>query len=124
MKDRIEKILEDEQLSASKFADSIGVQRSSISHILSGRNKPSLELINKILDHFSHINADWLLLGKGNMTNKGNNQGPVLKPGITTSFELPTSGNQGEKPTARTPVKVLFFYADGTFEEYHPSILR
>ena len=65
MKERIEKIMELEKLSASKFADAIGVQRSNISHILSGRNKPSLELVNKILDHFDKINADWLLLGKG-----------------------------------------------------------
>ena len=61
MKDRIEKIMEMEQLSASKFADAIGVQRSNISHVLSGRNKPSLELVNKILDRFQQINADWLL---------------------------------------------------------------
>jgi transcriptional regulator with XRE-family HTH domain len=67
MKNQINKIMETEGLTPARFADEIGVQRSSISHIISGRNKPSYDFIVKILNRFSGINADWLLTGKGNM---------------------------------------------------------
>ncbi len=63
MKDRIQKILTLEQLSAANFADEIGVQRSSISHILSGRNKPSLDFVQNVLNTFNRINPMWLLSG-------------------------------------------------------------
>lgn len=68
MKDRIRKILDKEALSNTKFADIIGIQRSAVSHILSGRNKPSLEVVQKILEAFTYVNSDWLLFGTGKMT--------------------------------------------------------
>jgi transcriptional regulator with XRE-family HTH domain len=68
MIDRILLILKSKNLSASKFADEIGVQRSSISHIFSGRNNPSLELIQKILKSYPDINPDWLIAGNGVMS--------------------------------------------------------
>lgn len=58
-------ILEYYSLNASSFADKIGVQRSSLSHLLSGRNKPSLDLILKILDVFPEVDLYWILNGKG-----------------------------------------------------------
>jgi transcriptional regulator with XRE-family HTH domain len=67
MLDRILLILKIKNLSSSKFAEEIGVQRSGISHILSGRNKPSLEFMQKLLNRFSDINAEWLISGKGEM---------------------------------------------------------
>ncbi|MCX7862688.1 MAG: helix-turn-helix domain-containing protein [Bacteroidales bacterium] len=67
MKERLEKFLSVENISPSKFADEIGIQRSSISHILSGRNNPSLDVIQKILSRFPYINAEWLIMGKGDM---------------------------------------------------------
>jgi transcriptional regulator with XRE-family HTH domain len=67
MVDRIQLILRVNNLTASRFADEIGVQRSSISHILSGRNLPSLDLIQKILKRFPDINSEWLLNGTGTM---------------------------------------------------------
>ena len=66
MKERIEEILSKYQLSSAQFADIIGVQRSSISHILSGRNKPSFDFIQKILHKYPKINAHWLITGLGN----------------------------------------------------------
>jgi transcriptional regulator with XRE-family HTH domain len=65
--ERILAILEDKGLTPSSFADTIGIQRSSMSHILSGRNKPSLDVIHKILITFPDIQSDWLLTGKGPM---------------------------------------------------------
>jgi transcriptional regulator with XRE-family HTH domain len=67
MLDRISLILRTKNISAAQFADKIDVQRSSISHVLSGRNKPSLEFIQKILKSFPEIRPDWLLFGKGAM---------------------------------------------------------
>jgi transcriptional regulator with XRE-family HTH domain len=64
MKERIKKIMEDHGLSASKFADKIGVPRSGLSHILSGRNKPSLDYVLKILNAFPDIDPYWLIKGK------------------------------------------------------------
>ena len=67
MNERIQLILKTKNISASKFADEIGVQRSSISHIISGRNNPSLDFIQKILKRFPDINSTWILTGKGSM---------------------------------------------------------
>ncbi len=67
MVNRILEILKYKNISASKFADEIGVQRSSISHIISERNKPSLELIQKILSKYPEISSEWLITGKKTM---------------------------------------------------------
>jgi transcriptional regulator with XRE-family HTH domain len=67
MNERIQLILKTKNISASKFADEIGVQRSSISHIVSGRNNPSLDFIQKIIKRFPDINSDWIIFGKGSM---------------------------------------------------------
>lgn len=65
--ERIQKLLESEGITAAQFADIIGVQRSSISHIMSSRNNPSFEFIQKIMIHFSKIDPSWLVLGVGNI---------------------------------------------------------
>ncbi len=72
--ERLQKIINYYGLSASSFADKIGVQRSSISHILSGRNKPSLDFVMKILSSFPEVDLYWLLNGKGNFPNETTNQ--------------------------------------------------
>lgn len=65
--DRITKVLEYSGFTASEFADEIDVQRSSISHIVSGRNKPSLEFMMKVKSRFPELSWDWLILGKGDL---------------------------------------------------------
>jgi transcriptional regulator with XRE-family HTH domain len=70
IKERIVKIINSEGISPSSFADIIGVQRSSISHILSGRNNPGLEILQKILLGFPKYNAEWLITGKGEIYKK------------------------------------------------------
>lgn len=67
MKDRIIKFMKSENLSPSQLADNLGVQRSGVSHIISGRNNPGLDFIQRILKHYPNINPDWLLLNKGAM---------------------------------------------------------
>jgi len=68
IKDRLIRIISAEGLNSSAFADSIGVQRSSISHILSGRNKPSIDFLEKILSSYPNYNAEWLIMGTGDIS--------------------------------------------------------
>ena len=63
--ERIKKIMDSEGLTASAFADSLGIQRSNVSHIMNGRSGPSLELLQKILTAFPKYNTDWLVMGRG-----------------------------------------------------------
>jgi transcriptional regulator with XRE-family HTH domain len=75
---RIQLILKTKNISPSQFADQIQVQRSGVSHILSGRNNPSLDFILKILKTYPEIDADWLLFGKGQMnTPPSKTEAPV-----------------------------------------------
>lgn len=67
MRTRLEQFLKAENLSPSRFADQIGIQRSGISHILSGRNKPGFVFIEKMLLAYPSLNAEWLITGKGKM---------------------------------------------------------
>lgn len=67
LNDRISKIIEYSQLSSSEFADEIEVQRSSISHITSGRNKPSLDFLLKVKNRFPELEWEWLIQGEGEM---------------------------------------------------------
>lgn len=70
MQKKIEKILESYNLSISQFADMLGVQRSSLSHILSGRNNPSLDFTTKLLAAFPEINYKWILFNEGSIYDK------------------------------------------------------
>ena len=65
MNDRLKQFLAMEGLSPARFAEIMGIQRSGVSHLLSGRNKPSFEFIEKFLAAFPDVNVEWLILGKG-----------------------------------------------------------
>jgi transcriptional regulator with XRE-family HTH domain len=67
MLDRIKHLIEFKKLTATQFSEEIGIQRSSLSHVLSGRNKPSLDFMLKIKDRFPEVSLNWLLLGEGEM---------------------------------------------------------
>ncbi len=89
MKDRLRKIIEYEQISYTKFADEIDIQRSGVSHLLSGRNNPSLEVIQKILRRYDYIDPEWLLLGKGTMIKdeKKEIQGNLFSESLITELD-------------------------------------
>jgi len=67
MKERLSKIIASEGLTPSMLADKMGIQRSGISHILNGRNLPSYDFLQKLLENFPRLNAEWLILGQGSM---------------------------------------------------------
>lgn len=70
IKDRIKLIMDQEELSSVSFAENIGVKQSTLSHILNGRNKPSLDVIMKVHQYYNDVSLDWLLYGRGDMTNQ------------------------------------------------------
>ena len=67
MRDKLLLLMKNEGVTSSRLAELLGIQPSSISHILGGRNKPSFDLVQKILRRFPNINPDWLLIDKGEM---------------------------------------------------------
>ncbi len=78
-KDKIEKIMQVENLNSAQFATEIGIQGSTLSHILNGRNKPSLDVLKKIMNRFRTINPEWLILDSGTMyRQEKHSQTPTL----------------------------------------------
>ena len=102
---RLKKVIDFHQLTASMFADKIGVQRSSISHILSGRNKPSLDFILKVIAEFNEVDMYWLLNGKGTFPKNTNTPTPSLR-------HIETKSNE------KNIERIVVFYNDGTFAEF------
>lgn len=88
-KERIEEIMRKEEMSAAVFANEIGIQGSTLSHILNGRNNPSLDVLKKILNRFRIVSSDWLILGIGSMyRSEKKSQVPTLFDNIEeTSFK-------------------------------------
>ena len=127
---RIIQILEEQQLSSSAFADTIGVQRSSISHVLSGRNKPSLEFIIKTVRAFPAYSTDWLLFGKSSEppatylttideTPSSTSKETAFTDNLTTE-ESSTVPNSTSNSQAEID-KIVLLYKDGRFTEYIPK---
>jgi len=110
---RLKKVMEFHSLTASNFADAIGVQRSSISHILSGRNKPSLDFILKITTRFTDVDIYWLLNGKGIFPKQETINTTTLPISNEVASEVPKSVSVGKKIQ-----RIVVFYENGTFEEY------
>jgi transcriptional regulator with XRE-family HTH domain len=67
---RIEKVMKSESMTSGQFAQEIGIQNSTLSHILNNRNNPSLDVMKKILNRFPNINSEWLILGQGPMSRQ------------------------------------------------------
>lgn len=106
---RLRKVIEFHQLTASNFADAIGVQRSSISHILSGRNKPSLDFVIKVTQKFIDVDIYWLLNGKGTFPKENSSSSPTSSVAEVSTIK---------KTAGKNIQRIVVFYEDGTFEEY------
>jgi transcriptional regulator with XRE-family HTH domain len=86
-KERIEKIMLKEEMNSAVFAAEIGIQGSTLSHILNGRNNPSLDVLKKILNRFRTVSSDWLILGVGSMyRTEKQSQTPTLFDSIDESI--------------------------------------
>ena len=123
---RIEEVRKNHQLTAASFATKIGVQRSAISHILSGRNKPSLEFLMKIHDSFDEVNLEWLILGKPSPLSQ--NLEILANPEINKLTNvldniLPESKSDisNESESAEAPKEIIYLYENGKFERFTPK---
>jgi transcriptional regulator with XRE-family HTH domain len=93
-------------MTAAKFADQLNIPRSTISHLLSERNKPSLEFIQKVLDKFPEINVNWLVKGEGTIVNRNDlfseqTQKPISSNKISEN-DLFSSENTFNPPVVRS----------------------
>jgi len=136
------------QISPSELADAIGVQRSNVTHVLQGRNKPGFQFISKLLETFPELNAKWLITGQGDMLVSSNGyptglfdtpkppkaEQPVISNPpvaekepekeaeiINTSKTVPESVKTLIPPTTKEIERIVVFYTDQTFKQYLPS---
>ena len=138
--ERLQKIMETEQMTAKQFSEEVGIQPGTISNILKGRNKPSLEVMQKVLQRFRTLSSDWLISGLGSMYRQiSDSQQPTLFDVRPETVSLPedlaaqddvnpASAAQPKQRKVRQEVpveniierkvqKVVVFYDDGTYEE-------
>ena len=118
--ERLKTVMTYYNLSATALAESIGIQRSSISHLLSGRNKPSLDFVLKVLKEYSEVELYWLLNGKGHFpkAEKREIESPPILKTESSNFDIseviPENKNNDEVE------KIVIFYKNGTFKSYKP----
>jgi len=99
--DKIKQILIDKNLTPSYFADEIGVQRSSISHILSGRNRPSFDIIQKIIRRFPELGYEWIMEEDAQLINQ---PGRINYGASRNTLQQPSPADQRERFAAQSPV--------------------
>jgi len=134
--------MQSEEMNAKEFASEVGISAATMSNILAGRNKPSLEVMQKVLARFRMLNTEWLILGTGSMyRQKGEAQEPMLfdirpidpqpldaatsVPAAVAPSKLPTEADKRvsvapqvvERTVNRKVVKVVVFFEDGTYQE-------
>jgi transcriptional regulator with XRE-family HTH domain len=139
MKERLQILMSRYGYTAARLADEIGVQRSGISHILSGRNQPSYDFILKIANTFPEINTEWLLTGRGDIQKalkaeprpelKQDSVDPhtLVQPRLFPDPEDPASsgkdtpGRDAKVTSVNNIDRIVVFYKDGTFSHYIPA---
>ena len=132
MQTRILQFLSAENLTQAEFAKKIGVSGPNVTHIISGRNKPSYDFILSMANHYPALNLEWLLTGKGKMYKE---KAPVSLPedeenglftvpeddeaqNIAATDEINTLDNAEQSTTnQRKAVRVTIFYDDGSFQD-------
>lgn len=142
MKDRISHIIRAKNLTAAEFAIQLGIQPSNVSHLLSGRNNPSLDFVKKLKETFPEYNLDWIVMGQGPITVSDSFKKPMVETMPVAKQEASTEQSeivedfQGtlfdaqnmveakeEKPIVISKAvleKIIMVYSDHTFEEMLP----
>lgn len=124
IQERLQMVMKMHNLNASSFAERIGVQRSNVSHILSGRNNPSLDFIQKTLKAFPRVNGDWLVSGR-KVTHPSPSLDVIEHPETNEATRiqegLKEEVNQSTALKNKVIERIVVFYSDGTFEETAPK---
>jgi transcriptional regulator with XRE-family HTH domain len=143
MKERLLEFLRNENKSSAQLAEEIGVQASGISHILSGRNNPSLDFVLKMLEKYQFLSTDWFLFGKGSMykepkmqslfdfDSKDSDENNIIrKKSDQTLPEIDNKDIAQSKIMKDSPVsvnsytsevvKIVWFYGNNSYEEFFP----
>ena len=130
---RLQKVIDFYGESASSFAEKVGVQRSTISHILSGRNKPSLDFVMKVLSHFPEVELYWLMNGKGIFPKENKNEEKIQEIEKVEKKALPSKNENVEISNSRSSTssinsssdkkieRIVIFYTDGSFQNFDNS---
>ncbi|MEI7663329.1 MAG: helix-turn-helix transcriptional regulator [Bacteroidota bacterium] len=145
MVERILELLKMKNLTPSQFADEIGIQRSGMSHIISGRNNPSLEFVMKVLKRYPDLKPEWLLYGTigkekgpgeknsgiGDKENEPVTQERPIIPAPASLFDEQEAGDVKpeikvqravkKEKAGRKIEKIIVFYDDRSFREYDPE---
>lgn len=145
MQERFKQLLEEKNLTATRFASMIKVNASAMSHILNGRSKPGFDVLDKIAQAFPDVNLNWLISGKGNIFNSTKN-GIQSRPVQKELFEEKKQGKTEEPIMAEIPQqtvtpqeslnpatvlaatgiskkikRIILFFDDGSFEDYEKN---
>ncbi len=136
MQRRLQQFLELENITSSRLADVLGIQRSGISHILSGRNKPGYDFILKFSNAFPNISLEWLINGKGKPYKEKETTSPLsstsdYKEDVLdfSAIEEPDQNLEGEEILAintqsavnKSISRITVFFSDGSFEEFYSN---
>ncbi len=136
MKDRIAHIIRAKNLTAAEFAVRLGIQPSNVSHLLSGRNNPSLDFVKKLKETFPEYNLDWIIMGVGPMTVSEpfvssmpsvspQEVGPMAENVVETesSLDVLETKSQSESISAQStalPKGIIFLFDDDTYKILSP----
>jgi transcriptional regulator with XRE-family HTH domain len=129
-RERIEELIQTLNLSARQFAELIRIQPGTISNIMSGRNKPSLDVMQKILDKYPTLNPEWLIAGRGDMWRTVPGENPQLFDNLPPDSKSAHFVAQAHKEESQVPVvtpkkisRIVVYYSDNTFEEFKSHII-
>jgi len=125
MTERFKLLLEQLRLSPSGFADKIGIQRSSVSHVFSGRNKPSIDFLEKILNVYPEIDVTWLITGRVSSQKEIISIKPDAEADLFRELNVPVLKEEIKKLPVlneEEPVEqIIIIYKNGTFRMLKPS---
>lgn len=125
---RLQKILDFYGVTATSFSEKIAFNRSTISHLLSGRNKPSLEFVMKVLQTYPEVDLYWLLNGTGSFPTASKKTSLKVEQKNNPDKKQPiaTNNSQDISPenliNAKAIERIVIFFKDGTFKQYNTCV--
>ena len=122
IRERFLEVMKSEGMNAKDFSLEVGISAATMSNIMNGKNNPSLDVIQKVLDRFRALSSDWLVLGVGSMyreksKSRDDNQLLAIQPEEEVFQGHTMPANQRYAQHSRKVSKIMIFYTDGSFDE-------